>query len=387
MLEAVSHLLAEIRELAPTIPSRVSEIEASRQIPPDLVDKLKASGIFRMFVPRSHGGLELDLPDGLTVIVELARIEGALGWAAMVASASSMFIPLLRRETYDQVYRHGPDVILSGSSQPVGTADAVLGGWRVSGRWPFASGCQQADWMVGFCTATKDGKSLPGRAGIGGPPWVRGFILPAAEWQIEDTWHAAGLKGSGSHHISIADKFVPETNFFEIENGVPCLPAPLYQSALELIPLTHSAFAAGLAEGAVNDLIELVKTGRKQFRAATAMHDSEVFQWKFGCVEADLRAVQAFMEVQVASHWRHALAGTINDDALRMQSTQNAVWITATCVRIVDTCLALGGAGTLYDTSPLQRRWRDLHAGAQHVAVQERNYAAIGKLRLATYSG
>ena len=115
---------------------------------------------------------------------------------------------------------------------------------------------------------------------------------------------------------------------------MPCLPGPLYQNVLELIPVTHGAFSVGVAEGAVNELAQLANTGRRQVRAATAMRDSELFQGEFGRVEADLRAARAFLEVQVANHWRHALAGTINNDALRMQSTQNAVWVAATCVRI-----------------------------------------------------
>ncbi|MBC8741624.1 flavin-dependent monooxygenase [Paraburkholderia sp. UCT31] len=382
MTHEVDRMLDEIRKLAPSIPSRAAEIEAARRMPPDLVETLKAIGIYRMFVPRSHGGMELDLPKGLRVIVELAKIDGALGWLAMIASAGALFASLLRIRTYDQVYATGPDVILAGSSQPAGTAQAVTGGWRVSGRWPFASGCQQAEWMMGFCTMTKDGRPLPGCAGEDGPPLVRGFILPASEWRIEDTWHVAGLKGSGSHHIAIADKIVPERNFFDIENRVPCLPGPLYQSVLELIPVMHSAFSVGVAEGALGELVALANTGRRQQRAVTAMRDSELFQAELGRVEADLRAAQAFMEVQAASHWGHAQAGTINDDALRMQSTQNAVWIASTCVRIGDACFALGGGGALYDVSPLQRRLRDLHAGAQHVVAQQRNYAAVGRLLL-----
>jgi alkylation response protein AidB-like acyl-CoA dehydrogenase len=91
---------------------------------------------------------------------------------------------LLPRETYEQVYQNGPDAIIAGSSQPAGTAEAAAGGWRVNGRWPFASGCQHADWMFGACVMTEGGKPLAGEAG---PSLVRGFFLPARDWQIEDT--------------------------------------------------------------------------------------------------------------------------------------------------------------------------------------------------------
>src|SRR5262249_6382873 len=145
-------LLADIRVLAPDITSRTAEIEAGRRIPPDLVEALKSIGVFRMFVPQTHGGLELDLPVALEIVGALAKIDGSVGWTVAIASGGDLFAPLLPRDTYQEVYRNGPDVIFAGSAQPVGTAEAVAGGWRVNGRWPFASGCQHADWMLGLCT-------------------------------------------------------------------------------------------------------------------------------------------------------------------------------------------------------------------------------------------
>jgi indole-3-acetate monooxygenase len=199
-------LLSNIEELAPDITARAAEIEAGRRIPPDLVESLRSIGIFRMFVPQSHGGLELDLPTGMEVIRALGRIDGSVGWTAMIASGGSIFAPLFPRETYDRVYQGGPDVVFAGSIQSAGTAEATAKGWRVSGRWPFASGCQQADWMVGFCVMTDGGRPIVGEAGR---PLVRGLSLRARDWQIEDTWYVAGLKGTGSHHIALSDVMVP----------------------------------------------------------------------------------------------------------------------------------------------------------------------------------
>jgi alkylation response protein AidB-like acyl-CoA dehydrogenase len=109
------------------------------------------------------------------------------------------------------------------------------------------------------------------------------------------------------------------------------------------------------------------------------MRESETFQFDLGRVEAELRATRAFLEVQAASHWRHTLAGTLKDETLLMQGTQAAIWIATTCVRGADTCFALGGSSALYETSPLQRRLRDLHVAAQHSAGQQRHYVSAGK--------
>src|SRR5262249_61975065 len=98
-----------------------------------------------------------------------------------------------------------------------------------------------------------------------------------------------------------------------------------------------------------------------------------------GRCEADLRAARPLLQVQPASHWRHALAGTLRDESLVSQGTQTATWVATTCVRIADACFALGGGSALYESSPLQRRLRDLHAAAQHAIAQQRNYATAGK--------
>jgi alkylation response protein AidB-like acyl-CoA dehydrogenase len=236
--------------------------------------------------------------------------------------------------------------------------------------------------MMGMCVMTEGGNPIPGPAGEAGPPMLRGFGLPARDWTIEDTWHVAGLKGTGSHHIAITDTVVAATNFFDFTNSVSCLPGPLYQAVPQLLPLLHGANTIGIAEGAADDLVALANTGRHQFRAATSMRDSEIFQFEIGRIAADVRAARAFLTAQASSHWRHALAGTLKDEALAIQSMQTAAWLVTTCSRAADICFTLGGSSALYDTSPLQRRLNDLHAAAQHYVVQQRHYRSAGKLLL-----
>jgi len=211
---------------------------------------------------------------------------------------------------------------------------------------------------------------------------VRGFVLPARDWLIEDTWYVAGLRGTGSHHITLRDAFVPAENFFDLMKGEACLPGPLYGGVRSVLPLLHASVSVGMAEGAMDELVELANTGRHQLRAPAPMRDSEVFQHELGRIVGDLRAAQALLQVQAASHWRHALAGTLRDEAVVTQGTQTATWIATTCVRVADACFALGGGSAIYDASPLQRRLRDLHAAAQHAIAQQRNYASAGKLIL-----
>jgi alkylation response protein AidB-like acyl-CoA dehydrogenase len=343
-----------------------------------VVDVLKSIGAFRLFVPRSHGGLELDLPSGLRIITALARLDGSVGWTAMIGNGGPLLAALLPREIFDRLYRRGPDVMVAGVTQPVGTAEATEGGRRVAGRWPFASGCCHADWMFGMCVMTEDGKRLPRPDGAKGP-LVRGFFMPARDWQIEGTWHAGGLKGTGSHHIAMNGKVAPSAHFFDLENGARGLPGPLYQTVKEVLPLFHAAFAVGMARGAFDELIELAGTGRQQLHASVPMRDSEIFQAELGRVAADLRAAEAFQQVQAESQWRRALAGTLKDAGSLDEAAQAGVWIATTCVRVVDQCFALAGGSAVYETSPLQRRLRDMHVAAQHAMVHQRHYLASGK--------
>jgi alkylation response protein AidB-like acyl-CoA dehydrogenase len=381
MTTTAQRMLVSIRELAPAITARAAGIEASREVPVDLLDALRSIGVFRIFVPQSHGGLELALPEALEIIGALARIDGSIGWISMIGSGSALFASLLPKESYGEFYKDGPDVIIAGSAVPLGTAEQVDGGWLVNGRWPFASGCKHAGWILGLCIMTSGGKPLPGAAGEGSP-LIRGFLSPANGWQIEDTWHVIGLKGTGSHHIALKDTIVPDAQFFEIAGGNPCLPGPLYQAVSSIIPILHGAIAVGIAEGALDDLLQLANTGWKQLRGTVPVRDSEIFQGELGRISADIRAARAFFEDQAASLWRHALAGTLKDSGLATQATQTAIWLATTCLRATDACFALGGSSALYENSPLQRRLRDLRTAAQHGVVQQRHYVTAGKCLL-----
>ena len=371
--------LSDLLKLAPTITARTLEIEAERQFPSELIEALKLAGAFRLFVPRSAGGLDLDLPTALEAISTLARFDSSVGWNVMNASGCSLIATLLPRETYEQVYAKGPDTIIAGSNQPVGKAVAVDGGWRVSGRWPFVSGCRHADWMFGLCTLSRNGEPL---VGDDGKPLVQGCFVPAPAWTIEDTWHVAGLNGTGSHHISIKDVFVPAACFFDFANGSPSQSGPLYRAIRQVLPALHGASSVGIAEGALDGLLAVAGSGHRQTNAAQPLQASETFQYELGRVAADVRAARAFLQVQAKCLWEHALAGTLRDDALHTQATQTAVWLAMTGVRVADACFSLGGGAAVYNTSPLQRRLRDMHTAAQHAVAHQRLYVGAGQLLL-----
>lgn len=383
--EASDRIFEKIRSLAPTIAARAGEAETAARIPADILGMLKSAGIFRMTSPKTYGGMELDYPTVARVLQAIAKIDGSIGWVCTLANGGALFLPLLAREIVEKVYCNGPDLLCAGSSQPGGTAEQEADGWRVNGRWPLASGCQHADWIAAVCLLTRHKKPLQGPDD--GIPAARLVCLPARCWQIEETWQASGLRATGSHHIVLRDTFVPSANLMDMASTRPCEPGPLYSAPGHFAALAHGPVTLGLAEGAMDDISTMARSGRKQSRAVVAMRDSEIFQYELGRVQADFRAAQALSDAQAASYWQHALAGTLNNEAPLVEGIQATIWITEACVRVVRRCFALAGGAAVYESYPLQRRLRDIEVAAQHAAVQQRHYTKAGKLLLSPTSG
>jgi alkylation response protein AidB-like acyl-CoA dehydrogenase len=382
MPSSADEVLEKLGALAPEIRARASEAEGLRRMPPDLVQQLKGAGIFRMYAPRSHGGLELDFPEGLKVIQAVARIDGSAGWTVMIGTASAPILSRMPRETFDAMFaKHGPDMIQAGlAGAPRGRAERAPGGYRVSGEWPFSSGCEHADFIIGACVITEGGEPVPGPI-EGGPPLVKIVGLPASEWTIQDTWTVAGLKATGSHTTALKDVFVPEAQTLEL-GGPTCLAGPLYAGLGPWIPLMHGAFAVGMARGMIDDLTATARTGRRLLFARAAMQESPIYQYELGALEAEAAAAEALLYARAELQWGRAQRGELGP-ASQPDSLLAGVWVTHAALRVCDQGFTLAGASALYDASPIQRRMRDMNAAAQHAVVQKQNYQGIGGLLLA----
>src|SRR5579859_7989026 len=196
-------VLDNVRALLPEIRARAEEMEQARSVPRDLAEKLRTAGVFRRYVPRSHGGDEMWPDEGLTVIEELAAADASVAWVAAVGSEGPSFYAYLPADTYDKIFAAGPDVIHSGVINPTGKAVRDKGGYRFSGRWSFASGSNNADYIC-IHGVLDDGKQA------GGPPATRLGVVPAREVRIDDVWHVSGLKGTASNDIVASDLFIPD---------------------------------------------------------------------------------------------------------------------------------------------------------------------------------
>jgi indole-3-acetate monooxygenase len=370
-----ARLLTALRDLAPELAARSKEIEDGRRVPSDIADKLRRLGLFRTMLPRSLGGLELSAADVVPMIETLAAADSSVGWISMIGVISCLFCTRAPQAVLERIYLQDPDSILAGSGTPAGKAEKIKGIYRISGRWPFVSGCQNAQWIGGQFVICENGQPVMSEQG----PQTRFFVLPAHRWQIEETWQASGLTGTGSHHVAVTDIEVPEEDVCDLFHGPSSVPGPLESAVLPFSASFHAAAAVGIAAGAIAELADLAGTGRRQLFAAADLKDSPLFQHEFGRLNAGLRAARALTRTQAENQWRRALEGNLDDEGDLAEGLQTSAWVHAACTDVVSGCYTLGGSSSVMNTSPLQRRLRDIHAARQHVFAQERHYAAAGK--------
>ena len=380
----LDQVLLRIAAFAPMIARLGPDIEQGRRLPAELVSALKSARIYSMLVPRRYGGLELDSPSAFRAVSALAKLDGSVGWNAMIGHIGSLMPFLASPNLCEQIYHDGKDHVIAGSAQPVGTAERVSGGWKVSGAWPFASGCQNAEWIAGTCVMMERGSPIDNPDGPG--PMIRSFLLPAEYWEIQDTWHTLGLKGTGSHNVALTNVVVPDENFFEFPFGVSFAPDRIFSKFPEIMVLSHGAVAVGIAEGAVADLVAVAGTGVKQLFMTTPLVETERFKEGLARLDADLMAARALLEAQIIRVWQNPERSTVKDMARVLEQRQAAIWVAAAGVRVAEGCFELAGSRAVYESSPLQRRVRDLRVAAQHVAVHPRHYVTAGAAMLARMS-
>jgi alkylation response protein AidB-like acyl-CoA dehydrogenase len=372
----LDQVLSRIAALAPIVARLAPDIEQGRRLPAELVSALKSARIYGMLVPRRYGGLEVDAPSAFRAVAALARLDGSVGWNAMIGHIGALMPFLASPALCEQIYQDGKDHIMAGSGQPVGTAERVPGGWRVTGAWPFASGCQNAEWIGGSCVMMEGGSPIEASDAPGS--MIRTCFMPAEHWEIRDTWHSFGLKGTGSHHVALADVFVPDENFLEFPFGASFAPDPIFGKFPEVLVLAHAAVAVGIAEGAITDLVELARSGVKQLFMTTPLVETDRFKEGLARLDAELMAARALLETQIALVWQNPERSAAKDLTRIAEQLQAAIWVTSACVRVAEGCFELAGSRAVYESSSLQRRVRDLRVAAQHVAVHPRHYVTAG---------
>jgi alkylation response protein AidB-like acyl-CoA dehydrogenase len=364
-------LLHAARALAPRISALAEETERGRRLPAELVTAFAEAGFFGMCVPKALGGPELHPAQLVEVVETLAAADGAAGWCAMIAATTSVLAAYLPDADARTIFG-SPGVATGGAYAPQGRATTAPGGWRVTGRWAFASGCEHCTWLTGGTMVE----------GAGGKPEARLMLFPRSAVEILDTWNVSGLRGTGSHDIAVKDAFVATERSVALTTDRPRRGGTLYKfPVFGLLALGGASVAIGIARRAIEELSTMAatKTATLQRRR---LAERPVVQAKVAEAEALVGSARAFLRDAIARAWDAAEHGDEIPLADRARLRLAASHATAICARAVDLMYTAGGGTAIYAASPLQRCLRDAHAVTQHVMVAEPTYELVGRVLL-----
>src|SRR5438128_664113 len=368
--------LEAARKLAPQIRASADETDRLRELPRALFEAIADAGLFHLAVPRAIGGGEIDLPTYVQVIEELGKADASTGWVVNQGAIYATYAARMPRVAAKKIWIDPPRAVVANTPAATAKAIVVPGGYRVTGRQGFSTGCRHATWVAAHAQVTDNGKI---RLEPDGTPEMRYMLVPVGEAELLDTWHVRGMRGTGTHHFAVNDVFVPD------ERTVRSATAPLLEAGpLYKIPRTlcfasgDAAVALGMARTCLETFAELA--GSKTPRAMpNLLRDQPMVQADVGHAEADLRAGRALLTETVRDVWAEVSAtNTISLDqraALRLATT-HAIRL---AVKVVDAAYNAAGATAVYESHLLQRHFQDIHVISQHLQGRRSHYELVGR--------
>jgi alkylation response protein AidB-like acyl-CoA dehydrogenase len=377
--QSADRMRSAVRELLPAIRARAADAERARTVPIENVEALRQIGFYKLVQPAAYGGYEHDFRLLAELITDIAGACASTAWVCGLLSAHQWLVGLFPSEAQEEVWAGDPGAVLCGSYAPTTDALADAGGFRLNGRWAFASGCDNADWAI--CAAR-----LPPAAGRPSEPAF--LLVPARDYSIDDTWEVNGLAGTGSKTLVLSDVFVPEHRVIRFaEAAAGRTPGSrLYESRLFSVPVyCHvsaclAATAVGAAAGAVEDFI--AATGNRLTRGSVTggynrMAEFQTVQIRVAEAAASVDAARTILlrDLEtIAREVRERGEGSVHQRIINRRGQAFAVNL---AVRAVDILNAASGGAGLALSYPVQRAWRDVNAVGGHVSV---NWDAVGAM-------
>ena len=370
-------LLDNARGLLPSIRERVAETESTRRVPVETIKELHEAGLFRVIQPRVWGGYELDPQVFLELGMLIASACGSTGWVYSILCVHSWELGCMTLEAQQDVWSEDPATLTSSSYAPTGTAEPVDGGFRLTGRWQFSSGCDHADWAL-------LGVKVPSDAG----PRLSAVLVPRSDYRIDDVWHVVGLQGTGSNDIVVDGAFVPEHRVHALTSGSVVSDSSLYRIPFAtLFGYSLTAPVIGMAQGALDEHVSMTRA-RSRKVAGTRVAEEVFSQIRVATASGEIDAARLQM-LNTFTEMLDVVAG--GDEvplALRARGRRDQVLGTQTALRAIDRVFANSGAHAIRSDSPIQRFWRDAHAASLHNSnVPEPILSAYGALEFGLESG
>jgi indole-3-acetate monooxygenase len=373
--------------LRPVLRLYQEEIEREQRLPPVLVERLHAAGFYRMVIPRALGGLEVNPLTYLRAVELLAEGAGSVGWNIANNSVGQLVTLGLPDEGVDEIYAHGADTVIAGTAVPGGgQALPVEGGYRVSGRWSFGSGCQESAWMLGSFQVLDGGQ--PRRRPDGGSLYWRG-VFPRAEAEIvPGSWDVAGLRGTGSFDWTVEDVFLPERRTMPhagipLDNQWERWPGVTYSLPVQCwVGPHHSAVITGIARAGIDALIELAGGKQPRGRPAGLLGENPQVQDAVGRADAILNAGRVYRSAMIAELWNTVAAGKSTTLEQRTRCRLAAIYAADSAREAMDLMYRHGGSTSFQRASRLAECWRDLHVVGQTVTIAPEWYPIGGRVYL-----
>ena len=367
--------LEAARKLGPFIRASAPDTEAQRELPRSLFEAMADAGLFRLALPRAIGGAEMDLPRYIEVIEEIGKGDASTGWVTNQVAIFATYAARMPHEAARAIWIDTPRSVVANTPVANAQAIAVPGGYRVTGRQGFSTGCRHASWLAAHATVIEEGRPRLDE----GQPEMRYCFVPRAQAELLDTWHVRGMRGTGTHHFAVNDVFVPEERTVRSVTAPLVETGPLYQIPRTLVFASgDAAVALGTARSCLAAFIELATT--KTPRAMDLLlRDQVVVQNEVGHVEAHIRSGRAFLVETVDEIW-HSLTttGTITLEqraTLRLATTHGI----RLAVQVVDMIYNMSGATAAYESSPIQRHFQDVHVISQHLQARLAHYELVGR--------
>ena len=376
--------------MRPVLRRYQEELEQEQRLPRALVEELQAAGFYRMLIPRSLGGLQVDPLTYLRVVELLAEGCGSVGWNVCNNSIGQLVTLGLPDEGVRELHANGPARLAGTAVQGGGQAVAVPGGYRVTGRWTFGSGCQEASWMLGSFQILENGE--PRRRPDGGSLYWRGVFAREEAEIVPGSWDVAGLRGTGSFDWTVKDVFLPERRSM-VHAGVPLdnqwsrWPGVTYALPTQCwIGPHHSAVITGIARAGIEALIELAaeKTPRgRTFRLC----DNPQVQEAVGRADAILNAGRGYRSAMIAEIWNTIAGGGETTLEQRARCRLASTYAADGAREAMDLVYRLGGSTSFKRASRLAECWRDLQVVGQTVTIAPEWYPIAGRALLGMDTG
>jgi 3-hydroxy-9,10-secoandrosta-1,3,5(10)-triene-9,17-dione monooxygenase len=358
-------VITGVTELLPVLRQRAQEAEDHRMVPAESVKALAETGFFRLLQPASAGGLEADPVTFFTAVRLIASACGSTGWVSSVVGVHPWQLALFPPQAQEDVWGADPETRMSSSYAPTGKATLVQDGYKLHGRWSFSSGCAHASWVLLGGIVTND---------EGQPVDFCTFLVPASDYAIDDVWDTVGLRGTGSNDIVVDDVFVPRHHALSFTDVTRCKcpgqevnSGPLYRIPFgSIFSYAITTPIIGMATGAYQAHVEYQQQRVRASYVGQKSADDPFAQVRVAEAAGLLDVAWLALERDMTELMGHANAGEKIPLPLRLRVRRDQVTGTGQAIRAVDLLFENSGGRALKLGTPIQRFWRDAHAGRVH---------------------